>query len=195
LLTKKIVRRIAILVVPFLILVVLLFYLGKQYHKSALTLVVNPEINIDIPTRIKIPSIGVNAPIEGVGITKSGLMDVPKLPFDTGWYNLGPRPGETGSAVLDGHVNWRNGKKAVFADLSNLKPGDKVMVQNYQGTTTTFIVHYNKIYKASATTKDIFTSSDKGSHLNLITCSGTWDTLASAYSQRLVIFTDKEVSR
>lgn len=36
-------------------------------------------------------------------------MDTPKSPFDVGWFRLGKRPGENGSAVVSGHYGkWKN---------------------------------------------------------------------------------------
>jgi len=49
-------------------------------------------------------------------------MDVPKGLNNIGWFNLGPRPGENGNAVIDGHYGvWKNGKGAVFNNLHKLR--------------------------------------------------------------------------
>jgi LPXTG-site transpeptidase (sortase) family protein len=144
------------------------------------------------PVLIKIPSLGVVAAIKKVGMTPDGFMDVPKLPFDTAWYGLGPRPGEIGSAVIDGHVDWKNGSSAIFTNLHLLKPGDKVVVQDIAGAVTTFTVRLSRTYDPRAYAPEVFTSDDGRAHLNLITCEGVWDNVAQGYSQRLVVFTDKE---
>ncbi|HAU07480.1 MAG: hypothetical protein UW46_C0006G0040 [Candidatus Yanofskybacteria bacterium GW2011_GWF1_44_227] len=148
---------------------------------------------IGIPVRIKIVSIGVDAVIEQVAITDDGLMDVPKFPVNTGWYSLGPRPGESGSAVIDGHVDDERGDKAVFSDLHNLRPGDKIEVQDDRGLLVSFIVRESRRYDPDADSSEIFISNDERSHLNLITCEGTWDEASKSYSQRLVVFTDREM--
>lgn len=144
------------------------------------------------PARIKIPSIYVDAVIEPTALTSDGLMDVPKLPADTAWYKLGPAPGKIGSAIIDGHVNWKHGAKAVFSDLHKLKAGDKVLVTDDLGATVSFVVRLSRTYGSNAEASDIFTSSDGKAHLNLITCQGVWDKAAQGYTQRLVVFTDKE---
>ena len=46
-----------------------------------------------------------------------------------------------------------------------------------------------KTYDATDTNAGIF-ESEKGSHLNLITCSGDWDPITMNYTKRLVVFTD-----
>lgn len=58
-----------------------------------------------LPAFLRIPAIAVDAVIEKVGLTKDGAMGIPKDPLHLGWYLMGPRPGETGSAVVAGHLN------------------------------------------------------------------------------------------
>lgn len=147
---------------------------------------------VGMPTRIIIPSIALDATVENVALTGTGSMDVPKLPFDTGWYEFGPRPGETGSATIAGHVNWTNGSAAVFANLHKVRSGDKVAVQDENGTVFSFVIRESHEYEPSADAREIFVSNDGKSHLNIITCSGTWDKLAGQYTKRLVVFADKE---
>jgi hypothetical protein len=38
----------------------------------------------------------------------------------------------------------------------------------------------------------VFRSSDGKAHLNLITCEGTWNSAQKSFSNRLVVFADKE---
>ncbi|HAU66160.1 MAG: hypothetical protein A2017_16290 [Lentisphaerae bacterium GWF2_44_16] len=153
--------------------------------------VVTPAQEVELPMRLQISRIGVDAPIQNVGLAADGSMDVPKNPFDTGWYELGPRPGEMGSAVIAGHVDSPTGDAGVFADLDNLTIGDIIIVEN-EGMSLSFRVREIRIYPAGADATEIFTSIDDKAHLNLITCNGTWDTNTNQYTDRLVIFTDKE---
>jgi hypothetical protein len=67
-----------------------------------------------LPVRLKIPSIGVDARIKPVGLTADGAMDVPAGPADVAWFDLGPRPGEIGSAVVAGHYWGWNKKNMAF---------------------------------------------------------------------------------
>lgn len=148
--------------------------------------------NIGIPVRIRIPSIGLDAAIEKVALAADGSMGVPKHPLDTGWYSLGPRPGETGSAAIAGHVDWYNGATAVFADLHKVKSGDKIIVQDDNGTVISFVVRGSRKYDPAAEAFDVFASHDGRAHLNIITCDGVWDKLARQYTERLVVFADRE---
>lgn len=144
-----------------------------------------------LPVRLKIPSIRVNAVIGSVGITANGAMGVPRRPSETSWYMFGPKPGETGSAVIAGHVNWLYGAIGVFENLHKLKPGDKITVQNDRGEITDFVVSSTRAMGQKEDASSVFLSYDGKSHLNLVTCSGVWDKVARVYSKRLVVFADK----
>ncbi|MDD5731380.1 MAG: class F sortase [Patescibacteria group bacterium] len=148
--------------------------------------------SIGVPVRIKIPSINVDAAVERVGLKNDGSMDVPKDPMNTGWYEPGPRPGELGSAVMDGHVDWWYGATAVFAGLKEVKPGYVIIVEDDTGKTIPFIIREIRTYGATDNATDIFISNDGKPHLNLITCAGAWDIYTNQYSNRLVVFADRD---
>lgn len=144
------------------------------------------------PVRIAIPSIAVDAIVERVTLATDGSMGVPGDPGDAGWYALGPRPGESGSATIAGHVAWYGGATAVFSDLHRVAPGDTIVVENNDGTEVTFVVRETRTYAADADAREVFVSADGISHLNLITCVGEWDQEAKQYAERLVVFADRE---
>lgn len=148
-------------------------------------------VTVGRPVRLKIPSIRVNALITSVGLMKDGSMGVPKLPRDTAWYKLGPKPGQIGSAVIAGHVNWWYGAKGVFEKLKSVKKGDLITVQDDQGVITTFIVRDIREFGLKEDASSVFRSYDGKAHLNLVTCTGIWNRIARVYSKRLVVFADK----
>lgn len=142
---------------------------------------------------MKIEKINLDTQIENVGITTSGAMDVPKDIRDVAWYGLGTHPGDIGSAVIAGHYGWRNSKESAFDKLYTLHKGDKVTIENEKGIVISFVIVDIKLFDSKANTKEVFYSNDGKSHLNLITCNGTWNKLDKNYSKRLVVFTDKEL--
>ena len=144
------------------------------------------------PSRLIIPSIGVDAHIQSVGLfwNGDGTMSIPTNFTDVGWYNGGPLPGEPGSAVIDGHLDGKDVKEAVFYNLGKLTPGDLVEVENGNGTMLKFTVVAVKTYDYNATTTDIFSSDTGTSRLNLITCAGSWDKAQGLYNKRVVVFTE-----
>jgi LPXTG-site transpeptidase (sortase) family protein len=144
-----------------------------------------------VPLRLSVPGINVDAAVMSVGLTSDGAMDIKKDPSEVAWYNLGPRPGSVGSAVIAGHYGWENGKGSVFNELHTLKSGDVIFVQDDKGGVASFKVRESRSYDPNADATSIFRSGDGKSHLNLITCEGMWNSPLQTYSQRLVVFSDK----
>lgn len=141
-----------------------------------------------LPSRLLIPRLHIDASIVPMGLTASGNMEAPKTNTDTGWYSSGTRPGNVGSAVIDGHLGLQD--DAVFGKLSSLVAGDKLSVIDNQGSTALFVVRKALAYEKDSNASDIF-SSKNGAHLNLITCNGDWDASQTTFAKRLIIFSDK----
>lgn len=185
-----------VILTSFAILAVLagIFLLGLRNgaQSTPLAFAERGKSTPDVPEHLRIPAIGVDAAIEHLGLTPQRAMDAPKGAADVAWFDLGPHPGDVGSAVIAGHEGWKNNLPAVFDDLYKLQKGDKVYVEDANGTTTAFVVREIRIYKQDADTSEVFSSKDGKVHLNLITCKGVWNTAQKSYSDRLVVFTDIE---
>jgi len=153
-----------------------------------------PAAIVGIPIRLIIPAINIDTTIAPVGLTANGAMGVPVGPTGTTWFDLGPRPGEIGSAVIAGHEGWKDGIFAIFDNLHKLQPGDKIYIVDDGGATTTFAVRTSVLYGQNANAATVFSSSDGLVHLNLITCGGTWNAAEKSYSNRLVVFADEETT-
>lgn len=173
-----------------------MFYPRNQAASSPVTTsqtpapVVEQKIEIAEPLNISIPKINVSADIESVGQDSEGKMDVPEGVFNVGWYNLGFKPGEKGSAVMAGHLDTITGAPAVFYNISKLQAGDRIIVTDKKGKTLNFEVSGVQSYAFDKVPlQEVFTSTDKP-RLNLITCVGTWDVGTRNYSERLVVYTE-----
>ena len=148
----------------------------------------DPALN---PVRLIIPAIAINAPVEGVGTKPNADLATPaQNPWqDVGWYNLGPHPGERGSAVIDGHLDRPGGFPAVFWHLRDLHVGDEVLVKNTSGKAIRFQVTRIELYPPQdAPIQDIF-GNWGGTYLNLITCAGDWIPSQHQTNLRLVVYT------
>jgi len=147
------------------------------------------ENNIGGPRRLVIPAIKVSASVESLGIGQNGVMEAPKNYLEAGWLNLGPRPGESGIAVIAGHLDNQYGAPGVFWHLSKLKAGDDIYVIDGTGKDLHFKVSGTRIYSANTPLGEIY---EKGgsARLNLITCNGAWDQKAQNYTNRLVVSAD-----
>ena len=166
---------------------------GNRILSQEDTILIAEQEQAGLPKRLKIPKINVDAAIEYVGLTPLGAMDIPKGPDGVVWFEPGERPGVVGSAVIAGHYGWKDGKKATFDNLHVLQKGDKVYVEDENGLTISFVVKEIKKYDEKADASNVFGSSDGKSHLNLITCEGVWSKTSESYSQRLIVFTDREI--
>jgi len=147
---------------------------------------------LDQPVRLIIPTIGVDADIQSVGLAwqDNGQMGIPTNFTDVAWYKDGPLPGMPGNAVINGHLDGVDVEKAVFYDLGKLQIGDTVEVLDATGAKLQFRVVGSKSYDYQATTTEIFLGDASKSRLNLITCSGDWIQSEKAYDERIVVFTE-----
>jgi Sortase domain len=143
-----------------------------------------------VPTGLVVPKIGVDAPIDGVGI-ESGTNEIEVPPIErVGWYRFGAPPGGSGSAVLLGHVDGE-GKEGVFFRLGSLEPGDPVQVSFADGTTRSFHVVGRAQFPKQALPADFF-SRGGPSRLVLITCGGSFDESIGHYRDNVVVVAEPD---
>jgi len=144
-----------------------------------------------VPARLLIPSIGVDAKVGQVGKKADGTMGAPQNFTDVAWYALGSQPGASGNAVIAGHVNNALTTAGVFAHLSQIGLGAKIIVSDADGRTLSYTVISVQSYPADAETPSvddsIFATSGP-SQLVLITCGGDWVPDEHQFNERLVVF-------
>jgi sortase (surface protein transpeptidase) len=139
-----------------------------------------------VPRRIRIPSLGIDAPVVSVGREADGSMEVPSA-HEAGWYGAGPRPGESaGSAVIAAHVDY-DGRPGAFFTLRNAQPGAPVVVTDASGQDHRFVVSERaQVAKGRLPADELFRTGG-GPVLTLITCGGTFDRHARSYADNIVI--------
>lgn len=150
------------------------------------------------PVHITISSIGVDYPVIPVGRDANGAMATPQGPesapswHEGFWWEYGYLAGQPGNAVIAGHVDDVAGNLTPFSRISQLTPGDTVLVKTDVGSTLRFQV--TKVAEipnpvggpSDPTIADIFGPASTA-NLNLITCTGDW--VGNEFNQRLVIYT------
>jgi sortase A len=100
---------------------------GQALPSLTATLPVSTDPSGAAPTRIVIPAINLNAPIEPVGWSQTGgviAWDIPNH-FAAGWLKTSAPLGYSGNMVLDGHHNIAG---EVFRYLVDLKAGDVIRI-------------------------------------------------------------------
>lgn len=146
----------------------------------------------ELPVRLVIPTLGVDATVQYVGLDSSGSgeMAVPSNFTDVGWYKDGVRPGMDGSAVIAGHYNGKGVPEAVFYNLQTLHVGDEIVIMSERRVEDIFTVVEVRSYEYDEAATEVFQSSDGIARLNLITCGGQWLSEEQRYDKRTVIFAE-----
>ncbi|WP_045691887.1 class F sortase [Streptomyces rubellomurinus] len=147
-----------------------------------------PPLPASAPTRIRIPSIKVDAPVTGLGLTASHQLATP--PMDqrnlVGWYRDGTTPGAAGGALVVGHADNRSGP-AVFYRLGLLRPGDTVEVARKDRRTAVFTVDSVQVFPKKDFPDALVYGSAARAELRLITCGGKFDR-HTGYEANTVVF-------
>jgi sortase (surface protein transpeptidase) len=139
-----------------------------------------------VPVRLRIPSLGVDAPVGPVGTAADGTVEVPARWEDVGWYDGGARPGEDGPTVLLGHVDSKAGP-AVFAELPKAPPGTVVEVVGEGGETTRWRVERTEHHpKTRFPTEAVYLPALRP-ELRLVTCGGEFDRSTGHYRDNVVV--------
>ncbi|MFD5254572.1 class F sortase [Streptomyces bobili] len=141
------------------------------------------------PVRLLIPKISVDAPFTDLAVGAGGQLQAPP-PHNTnlvGWYAKGASPGETGTAVIAGHVDTAT-SAAVFAELSRLKKGDVFRVRRADGRAPVFVVDSVETFDKDRFPSRRVYADTADAQVRLITCAGDYDRTVKDYTENLVVF-------
>lgn len=148
------------------------------------------KIAPQLPKRIKIGKVEIDADILSVGLEPNGAMAAPAGLKDVGWYDGSAKLGSSEHALLlDGHygMTWNQG---VFYKLSKVKLGDTIEVTGVRGDTAKFEV--KEVERKSRHEVDMEKAfnygGDKKESLALITCQGNWDGDHATYDDRYIVY-------
>lgn len=143
------------------------------------------------PASINISAIGVKSRINPTGEDSTGAIRAPVRgpKYDeTAWFTGSPRPGQSGPAVIVGHVDGSGGRTSVFFRLGSLRHGDRVTVTRADNSTVTFEVYRVARYaKSDFPTVAVYGNTD-GPELRLITCGGQFDKAVGHYRDNTVAY-------
>ncbi|MEU4979439.1 class F sortase [Streptomyces sp. NPDC021969] len=154
-----------------------------------------PALPPSPPDRVRIPAIGVDAPLTGLGLTGTGSLDVPPAEKKNlaGWYEAGTTPGEKGTAIVAGHVDNAEGP-AVFYRLGALKKGSAIEIDRRDGGVAVFTVDAVEVYAADAFPDEkVYGAADRP-ELRVITCGGPYSR-STGYQGNVVVFAHLTGSR
>jgi Sortase domain len=146
-----------------------------------------PVVEVPAPVRLTAPTLGLDAPVDAVGITPDGQMNLPDDVARVGWYRFGPAPGGAGSAVLAGHVDSRAQGLGALASLPNATPGDEVRVTDAAGALTRWRVVGRELIEKPAVPLSSLFGRTGPARLVLITCGGPFVPELGSYRDNVVV--------
>ena len=139
------------------------------------------------PVRLAVPALGVDAPVEPVGVRDDGQMALPDDVDRLGWYRFGPVPGAEGSAVLAGHVDDADQGLGALAPLRDAEPGAEVVVTDAAGTATRWRVVSREVLEKQALPVDRLFARTGEPRLVLVTCGGPFLPGVGGYRDNVVV--------
>ena len=138
--------------------------------------------------RLQIPDVGIDLPVDPVGVTADGLMEIPEDADRAGWYEFGPAPSDpAGSTVVAAHVDSRLTGIGQFARLRKVPVGSTLSLTTADGSVHTYRVStVEKIAKDQAPVDQWFDRSG-APRLVLVTCGGAWRRDIGHYADNVVV--------
>ncbi len=139
------------------------------------------------PMHVRVDGGPIDGPIVPTGVDQgTGEFAVPPEAGVVGWYEYGPRPGDGGSAVLAGHLDWKH-RLGVFRQLTQVRPGAIIVVTFADGAERRFKVTENRlVLKPQLPTAAVFARSGPPT-LRLITCGGEYDHSSHHYRSNVLV--------
>lgn len=142
----------------------------------------------DDPKKISIPSLSIDHFIQKVGVDQNQQIAVPNNVHIAGWFVDSMRPGQKGLSIIDGHVDGRLQPDAVFKQLAQAQKDAEITIIFGDGSSKTFRII--SVLEVPATEAPAYLFSQNPSlisQLNLITCSGTYDSESRQYDKRIIV--------
>ncbi|WP_461472688.1 class F sortase [Microbacterium sp. HJ5] len=139
------------------------------------------------PVRVAIGAIGVDMPVEPVGVEIGGFMELPVDPAVGGWYRFGADPtSPDGNVVISAHVDAPRYPIGPFSRLRELSPGELIEVTDASGRAHRYGLATVTYYpKADLPVAELFARSG-ARDLVLITCGGEFDPGTGRYADNVV---------
>ena len=149
-----------------------------------------PPVERTPPVALRIDAAGIGAPVVPVSADPgSGELAVPPSPEKIAWYEHGPSPGETGSAVLAAHVDWK-GERGPFFTLADVEVGAIAVVTMEDGREVAFrVTGREQVAKSDLPVERIFDRVGPA-QLALVTCGGEFDRSSHSYADNVVVFAE-----
>lgn len=136
------------------------------------------------------PSIGVDAYLQNVGVDQNKEVAVPSNIHMGGWFVDSVRPGDKGLSIIDGHLNGVH-QDGIFINLDKVASGDTYTIEFGNGSKEQFRVKAVKVVDLDKAASVLF-SQDPAitNQLTLITCGGVYDSKTKLYDKRVIVISE-----
>ena len=155
-----------------------------------------------IPGQLVIPSLGVDAPFQKIGLDSSAPADAqgrqrlgnPSDRTKAGWYAAGPRPGSGRGTVLTNGHTYRDGS-AIFTEnfSSRIAVGQRIDIRQRGGGLCSYRINHvwrevdsATDYPRIVTSQHLYDFSGP-ERLFLTTCSGSFNSATQNYNQITIV--------
>lgn len=141
------------------------------------------------PTRLVVEALGIDIPLDPVGVAADGQMEIPEYAERGGWYRFGAKPGDaTGTVVIAAHVDSiATEGLGPFAALTDAEAGQVAVVHLADGTQVTYeVTGRTAVAKPEVAWPDVF-DRDGPPRLVLVTCGGSFRSDVRSYSDNILV--------
>ncbi|HWO72968.1 MAG TPA: class F sortase [Dehalococcoidia bacterium] len=145
---------------------------------------------------LAIPRLGIRAPVNVRDVGGDGVLGVPEGAYDVVRYNFGQYPelasypGQGGTTLIGGHLDYYVVGPAVFWPLRRAEVGDVVEYRLGDGTVLTYVVDWVADIPWDESLNPYIVQG--GDSLILITCTGTFDRSVRRYDLRRLVHATRQ---
>jgi hypothetical protein len=141
-----------------------------------------------VPVRVRVPSLGIDAPVSSAGIdVVHGVLAVPPPIHRTGWWLDGAAPGaRSGSILIAGHVDSATAGAGAFFRLHEARAGAEVTVRTSDGRLHAYRVVSVRNYLKRKLPPSVYSLRGRP-RLVLVTCGGPFIEAEGHYRDNVVL--------
>ncbi len=137
-------------------------------------------------TRLRIPSIGVDAAFVPIDVDGAGVLVPPSTTDVAGWFVRGAAPAQPGPAIVAGHIDSYQGP-GVFFRLHEVAVGAVLEVETSAGPPARYqVVSVTTLLKSEFPTEQVY-GPTPAPELRLITCGGSFDHTDRRYLSNVIV--------
>ena len=156
----------------------------------------NYAVSPDMPRQLTIQKLGINSRVVRLSARQNSEPKSPQNIYDVGWYENSAKPGETGAALLIGHIRGVE-KNGVFYDLTRLVPGDEFQLELGDGTLQNYQIVKMEAYERGQVDFSALSDTAIGGHpgLNLLTAVASYGSNSQVVQQLAVFAVEKNIDQ